>query len=446
MRTLLLLFLLATSYYSYCQWIQQGPKLYGTGAEGPVRAGSSVTISGDGNTAVLTSPELNGSNGGFHVFKWSGSSWQYQSTIMGNTYARMGYHVTLSANGKTLAVSSEVIYGVNQHKDSVWVYIYNGAQWTRQFGAGTGGAQIRVALSADGNTMLCGTKVWVRSNTLWALQATLAPNDATFGSAFADNAGVALSADGNTAFVGDTRDNSNLGACWVFVRLGTTWTQEGNKLVGNGFVGSGPVRQGWNVSISGDGTTATAVSQDPSFARGVAVFRKQGNIWLQEAELQDSDSDRIGWGASLSYDGNNLVCGSDNSRKSWVFQRSGGNWLQLGSALQASPIGNSSYFFGRSNSIDSSGTKLLVGDFGAFGWKGAAWYFHRSGNSWSQSGSYLQISASTGCANQGRAVKISKDGSTMVTSGNSEGGSGHGAVWPFAKNGADLVYQLLKIQ
>src|SRR5262249_60443468 len=66
--------------------------------------------------------------------------------------------------------------------------------------------------------------------------------------------------DGNPAVVGGPGDNcggpegSAIGAAWVFTRSGTVWTQQGNKLVGTGAVGS--AAQVLSVSLSGDGTTA----------------------------------------------------------------------------------------------------------------------------------------------------------------------------------------------
>ena len=65
---------------------------------------------------------------------------------------------------------------------------------------------------------------------------------------------VSLSADGNTALVGGSGDNSQAGAAWVWTRSGGVWTQQGPKLVGSGAVGS--LAQGWSVSLSADGNTA----------------------------------------------------------------------------------------------------------------------------------------------------------------------------------------------
>ena len=43
---------------------------------------------------------------------------------------------------------------------------------------------------------------------------------------------VALSADGNTALIGSPGDHTP-GAAWVFTRSGSTWTQQGPKLIGS---------------------------------------------------------------------------------------------------------------------------------------------------------------------------------------------------------------------
>ncbi|MEO8037072.1 MAG: hypothetical protein ABI837_21780, partial [Acidobacteriota bacterium] len=49
-------------------------------------------------------------------------------------------------------------------------------------------------------------------------------------------ASVSLSADGNTAIVGASADNSNIGAAWVWTRSAGVWTQQ-SKLVGSGAAG-----------------------------------------------------------------------------------------------------------------------------------------------------------------------------------------------------------------
>src|ERR1039458_221431 len=71
-------------------------------------------------------------------------------------------------------------------------------------------------------------------------------------------ASVALSGDGNTAAIGGPYDDSGSGswngpgAVWIWTRSGSTWTQQGSKLVGS--LGSTAL-QGSSVALSSDGNT-----------------------------------------------------------------------------------------------------------------------------------------------------------------------------------------------
>jgi hypothetical protein len=71
----------------------------------------------------------------------------------------------------------------------------------------------------------------------------------------AQGSSVALSADGNTAIVNGPGDNNVLGAAWIFTRSNGVWTQQGDKLVGAGAVEPvfGSIQ---SVALSADGNTA----------------------------------------------------------------------------------------------------------------------------------------------------------------------------------------------
>jgi len=56
------------------------------------------------------------------------------------------------------------------------------------------------------------------------------------------------------AIVGGHNDSSGIGAAWVYLRRGTTWTQQGPKLVGKGAMPHN--HQGISVALSADGNTA----------------------------------------------------------------------------------------------------------------------------------------------------------------------------------------------
>jgi hypothetical protein len=101
-----------------------------------------------------------------------------------------------------------------------------------------------------------------------------------------------LSADGNIAIVGGPGDNpwdrsvplglGAAGAAWVFTRSGSVWTQQGNKLVGTGAMGS--ARQGMSVALSADGNIAIVggVANDGGAA---SVFTRSGGHWTQDERL-----------------------------------------------------------------------------------------------------------------------------------------------------------------
>src|SRR4051795_1384408 len=90
----------------------------------------------------------------------------------------------------------------------------------------------------------------------------------------AAGASVALSADGSTALVGDPSNGAG-GAAWLFVRTGTTWTQQGPKLMGA--TGAG---LGIDVALSADGDTAlVGVPGDDSGKGAVLVLTRDGTVW-----------------------------------------------------------------------------------------------------------------------------------------------------------------------
>ena len=87
---------------------------------------------------------------------------------------------------------------------------------------------------------------------------------------------IALSADGNTAILGWSADDSNVGAMWVWTRARGMWTQQGPKLVGKGAVspldGGSGTKQGNSVALSADGNTALVGG--PGGTEGI------GALWL----------------------------------------------------------------------------------------------------------------------------------------------------------------------
>jgi hypothetical protein len=176
--------------------------------------------------------------------------------------------------------------------------------------------------------------------------------------------------------IGGFVDNLNVGAVWVFVRSGTTWTQQGNKLVGSGYVGTPQL--GTAVALSADGNTALiGGSYDNSGAGAAWVFTRSGASWVQQGNKLVGTGAipyaNEGYSAALSADGNTAIVGS-KSDGVWVFTRSGSTWTQSANPLVATgEIGTA--IRGYSVSISADGNTLLTGGPGDNSYTGAAWVF-----------------------------------------------------------------------
>ncbi len=107
-------------------------------------------------------------------------------------------------------------------------------------------------------------------------------------SAAVQGCSVAISGDGSTAIVGGETDDVFTGATWVWTRRGGTWSQQGHKLIG----GSGG-DQGASVALSADGNTAIVgepgainlAGDDFALSGGATVWTRNGGVWTNQAEL-----------------------------------------------------------------------------------------------------------------------------------------------------------------
>jgi hypothetical protein len=115
-------------------WNQQA-KLVGTGAIGPAQQGISVSLSSDGNTAIVGGPNDNNGTGATWVFTRSAGVWSQQGPkLVGsgaasppNEYgALQGASVSLSGDGNTAIVG-----GPDDNNDlgATWVFTRSGGVW-----------------------------------------------------------------------------------------------------------------------------------------------------------------------------------------------------------------------------------------------------------------------------------------------------------------------------
>jgi hypothetical protein len=420
---------------------------------GNAEQGFSVSLSADGNTTIVGGIVDNGSAGAAWVYTRSGGVWTQEGTKLVGTgavgRAEQGYSVSLSADGNTAIVGG---YPDNNYAGAAWVYTRSGGAWTQEgtklVGAGAVGSAFQgrsVSLSADGNTAIVGgyaddggagaAWVYTRSGSTWTQEGTKLVGTGAVGSAD-QGFSVALSADGNTAIVGGYYDNVGVGAVWIFTRSGGAWTQQGTKLVGTGAMGK--ARQGFSVSLSADGNTAIVGGYYDNVGAGaVWIFTRSGGAWTQQGKLIGTGAigkANQGHSLSLSADGNTAIVGGyrDNADAgaAWVFMRSGGVWTQQGTKLVGTGAVGSPRR-GYSVSLSADGNTAIVGGNDDNGGAGAAWVFTRSGGVWTQQGTKRVGTGAVGTAHQGTSVSLSSDAHTAIAGGYSDNGN-VGAAWVYA--------------
>ncbi|MBK9401807.1 MAG: IPT/TIG domain-containing protein [Bacteroidetes bacterium] len=305
--------------------------------------------------------------------------------------------------------------------------------------------EFQVAVSADGKTAIVGGRfdnsfqgaawIWTRTGTTWSQQGSKLVGTGNVGTA-EQGWSVAISADGNTAIVGGKNDNSGQGAGWIFSRNGRSWSQLGSKLVGTG--NTGAANQGISVAMSADGKTCIVGGFTDNSQQGAAwVYVRSGNTWIQQgSKLVGTGS--IGFPAqgnsvSLSADGNTAMIGGrlDNGGvgAAWVFTRNVSTWTQQGNKLVGTGnVGASMQ--GVTLSLSADGNTSIVGGFEDNSLLGAAWVWTRTANTWSQQGTKLVGSGNAGGSNQGFAVSLSANGNTAFVGGYKDN-SLQGASWVF---------------
>jgi gliding motility-associated-like protein len=336
-------------------WTQQGNELVGTGATGNAAQGNSVALSADGNTALVGGSGDNTSAGAAWVFVRSNGAWSQQGNKLtcsdGSAGAQFGYSVSLSADGNTAMIGG---LGDNGNLGAGWIFNRVNGVWAQNGSklVGTGAINTAevymgnsVAMSADGNTAVLGGKydnartgaIWVFTNTngTWTQQGSKLLASDAISSPYGPELGcsVAVSADGNTIFSGGSRDNNFLGAAWVFTRSGGVWTQQGAKLLGTGIQnpGSSSIYFGDAVSLSADGNTAiVAATADNNYTGAMWVFSRSNGAWTQRGNKLTGTGEvpfvgvpNFGKALALSYDGSTALAGSqyDNTTigAAWVF-------------------------------------------------------------------------------------------------------------------------------
>jgi hypothetical protein len=432
-------------------WAQQQKMLASDGAPNDL-LGFAVSVSGD--TLVAGAPFHGLSAGSAYVFVRSGATWSQEQKLAASDpspFDRFAFSVSVS--GDTLvagAISGDGPAGIDV--GSAYVFVRAGTTWSQQQelnaadGAGSDRFGYAVSLSLD--TAIVGAPlddnaggpdagsayVFLRVGTFWVDQQKLVASD----TAAFDNLGISVSLSGDTAVLGasaaDLPGALDAGSAYVFVRSGTTWTEQ-QKLAASDAAGFDLL--GWSVSVSGDTVVAGARLDDTAtvFDTGSAyVFVRSGTAWSEQQKLLASVSgaalDGFGGSVSLSGDtaligapGDDSVTGTDVG-SAYVFVRSGSAWSEQQKLVP--PGGTTGDFFGAAAAV-SGDTAAIIGG-------GSAYLFVRSGATWTlqqellpPAGSFFESS-------------LSLAGDTLVIGAPGEG-TGAGAAYVFVRSGTVWTQQ-----
>jgi hypothetical protein len=336
---------------------------------------------------------------------------------------------------------------------AAYVYVGQGPDWDQQAKLVHPDGQFSdwfgYSVALDGDTLVVGCRadddlgdnsgsafVFVRDGTTWMQQAKLLANDGDAVDLF----GISVAIDGDTIVVGAIGDDDaaeRAGAAYVFVRDGTTWTQQHKFVAADGGRWD---EFGTCVAIDGDTAAVGSIGDDDQgdCAGAVYVYTRSGTTWTHHGKLTVADgATSDNFGMSVAIDGDMIVSGAPGdddmgptSGSASVFVRSGTAWTQQAKLIAADGVDNAQL----GESVSLSGDIAVVGavnDSTPWGTAtGSAYVFVRDGDSWSQAAK-LMASDAAFCDNAGGAVCISGDAVVVGAQNNDDAGENSGAAYVF---------------
>jgi hypothetical protein len=362
-----------------------------------------------------------------------------------------GFAVAL--DGDTAVVGAYQDEDNGTDSGSAYVFIRSGATWTQQAKLlpedGSFLDKFGHSVAVSGDTLLVGAYndavngnvsgsayVFVRSGTTWSQQAKLVPLDGSSDDYF-DYYSIAL--DGDTALIPAYRDSVNgfnSGSAYVFTRSGTTWSQQ-TKLIPDD--GAERDRFGLSVALEDDIAVIGAYLDDNAQpdSGSAYVFVRDGSSWSQQAKLLPDDAYMGDWfGSDVALSGDTVLVGApgddDNggsSGSAYVFTRSGTTWSQQAKLLPDD--GDTIDYFGTSVAISGDTAlagSVLDGDNGMF--SGSAYVFTRNGATWNQ---YDKLLPNDGVAEARFGISVALDSGNVLVGAyqDDDNGPGSGSVYAF---------------
>ena len=292
--------------------------------------GSSVALSSDGTTGIVGAESKASSAGAAYVFTRSGSVWTQEQKITASDSAagiRFGSSVSLSADGNTAIVGAR---GNGLGTGAAYVFTRTGSVWSQQQKITASDAAAgdyfgtTVGLSGDGATAVAGAPakssstgaayVFTRTGSVWSQQQKITASDAAAGDQFGTS--VAVSSDGSTAVAGAYGKAGYTGAAYVYTRSGSVWSQQTKLTANNGLAADA---FGGHVALSATGSVAFVTAAGKLNNTGaIYQFTRSGTVWTQATETtstDDGEGDTVGSSISTTGTGGVALAGADGDEK-----------------------------------------------------------------------------------------------------------------------------------
>ncbi|HYK45722.1 MAG TPA: hypothetical protein VEV83_11170 [Parafilimonas sp.] len=290
--------------------------------------------------------------------------------------------------------------------------------------------------------------VFKKVNGNWVQQARLIADDGAKDEKF----GSSVAIDGSYIVVGAPDANAHIGALYVFLRNGDTWTQQAKIVPVGGKVFS---YYGGCVDIEGSTIITGAVSEDVNgnSSQGCAyVYTRSGTSWSLKTKVIANDGQAAdAFGASVSIYGSYIAVGATDVKVNaikcgaayvFVANRAGG-YTQQGKLLSNTPTDGS--YFGASISLDSN--KVVVGsmyEMNEGATTGSAHLFTRTISTWTHNKTFYPSTTSFDL-HFGWNLMIKGDMLMICASNEAMGGNeDQGCVYLYKYNPQYLAFSLVK--
>ncbi|HXN32351.1 MAG TPA: FG-GAP repeat protein [Polyangiaceae bacterium] len=298
------------------------------------------------------------------------------------------------------------------------------------------------SVAIDGDTAVVGAwndngnkgaaYVFVRTGTTWSQQQELTAADGASGDQF----GYAVAVSGNTALVGAVGRAANQGYVYAFARTGSAWTQQQELTAADG---APEDCFGCTVAVRGGTALVGAPGKLSGTGAAYAVVNAGGGWQPQQEFLGQAAGEAFGFSVALNPDATTAMVGAYGANNevghAYVLTTNGGTWSQQ--AVLAASDGLAHDRFGYSVAVDTN--TALVGAYG-HGGRGAAYVFTRSAGAWSQQAPTLL--ASDGAPNDAFGYSVALSGNTAVVGAYEKSGAfGPGAAYVFTEAGGTWSQQ-----